>query len=324
MKPDSSESGRRYITPAWPDGEFNLLAEKGKFELGPFTADSWAEDDDGSLWWSHGVSHPVHLRVRMQTGDLIHANNGDVGAMTCRIVPLADPVRSEPPPSDPFDVVGKLSALLGFLDRAPLTLNIADLEHALDGSNREQIACIIDDHGVSPAVLEAGLLVRERLGRVNDVIHAVAIALCLPILLEPGEVMTRPSLAAGNDPSRPFDVETDRRIAEFKLSEWDGHDAMRKRQLVKDLVQLAADDSGRRPELYVLGDRPLRFLIETNSSIGWALDRFPAVQRTFASRFPDLSLEISIRAFRAGAAAHVRVEDVTETLGRLLARIHPH
>ena len=42
-------------------------------------------------------------------------------------------------------------------------------------------------------------------------------------MLEPGErLANRPSLAAGNDPSRTFDLETDRRVAEFKLAIWNG------------------------------------------------------------------------------------------------------
>ena len=229
---DDPEGVKPYLVPRWPDGPFNLLAEKGGVELGPFTAESWAVNDDGSLeCWPSDGSHPVRLRVRMQTGDLIHANNGDMGPMTFRIVVLNDGPESTPRTADAFDLDGKLSALLAFFDRAPLTQTFASLEHALEQADRAALAPILDAHNVKPAVLEAGFVVRERFGRINDVIHAVAIALCLPILLEHGERLQRPSLAAGNDPSRPFDVETDRRIAEFKLGEWDGRDAMRKRQL---------------------------------------------------------------------------------------------
>ena len=54
-------------------------------------------------------------------------------------------------------------------------------------------------------LLDAALDVRARLGRINDLIHAAAIVLMLPHILEPGErLVRRPSLAAGNDPTRPF------------------------------------------------------------------------------------------------------------------------
>jgi len=206
------------------------------------------------------------------------------------------------------DLETKLGALLRFMDSAPLTTTIAGLEHALDGRKRSDVKHVLVDQGLSAEVLQAGLFARQRMGRLNDVIHAVAIALSLPRLLEPDEKLRRPSLAAGNDPSRPFDVETDRRIAEFKLARWDGHDAMRKRQLFKDLVHLAADRSGRYAELYVLGERPWRFLDSTQSKAAWALDRTPATRELFESRFGDLN--VSIPDFRHGFAAQVQVIDL--------------
>jgi hypothetical protein len=38
-------------------------------------------------------------------------------------------------------------------------------------------------------------------------------------------------------------VETNQRIAEFKFGRWTGSDAARKREICKDLVNLASDDS---------------------------------------------------------------------------------
>jgi hypothetical protein len=112
-------------------------------------------------------------------------------------------------------------------------MKIAQLEHDRDGSDARGIPEIPARHGATAAALESGLIARDRLGRINDVIHTLAIAIALPSILEDGEILRRPSLAAGNDASRPFDVETDRRIAEFKMSRWDGHDAARTRQLVR-------------------------------------------------------------------------------------------
>lgn len=72
---------------------------------------------------------------------------------------------------------------------------------------------------MSEELLRSAFYARAEFGRINDLIHAAAIALALPHLLATGEVLKRPSLAAGNDPSRPFDVETDRRVAEFNLGD---------------------------------------------------------------------------------------------------------
>lgn len=96
-----------------------------------------------------------------------------------------------------------------------------------------------------------------------------AITLTLPHILEPGErLMNRPSLAAGNSPAQQYDVESDRRISEFKLAAWSGTEAMRKRGVFHDFVHLAADTSGRWPELYVVGPAPIRFLAGTRSTPG--------------------------------------------------------
>jgi len=215
-------------------------------------------------------------------------------------------------------LAGALTVLTRFLAAAPLTSAIADLEFELEGRKQAELEDVLGVRGVSPELLRAAFLVRREFGRVNDLIHAAAIVLSLPHILEPGETLRRPSLAAGNDPSRPFDVETDRRVAEFKLSRWDGNDAMRKRHVFKDLVHLAVEESNRAAELYVLGARPVRFLRATRSSVSWALDRFPATRVLFEQRFGDLVMPIP--DFVSEQAARVEIIDLE---GRLPALFPP-
>ncbi|MGY6501821.1 MAG: PE-PGRS family protein [Acidimicrobiales bacterium] len=214
--------------------------------------------------------------------------------------------------SDGSNLPESLDVLVGFLGDEELTTRIARLEHELDGARVSDIPLLLTAANVDRRLLQSALVVRARLGRMNDLIHATAIALALPLLLDPDEQLVRPSLAAGNDPSRPFDVETDRRIAEFKLSRWAGADAMRKRQVFKDLVHLAADASGRRAELYVLGDRPIRFLRTSTSKASWGLDRSPRERAVFEERFG--LLERRICDFTAAEGAHVALIDLEERL----------
>ena len=201
-----------------------------------------------------------------------------------------------------------LAALVGFLRAAPLTESIKDLEHALVDASANTIDGIVEAHGISPAVLEAAMVARATFGRLNDVIHAAGVTLALPRLLKPDETLKRPSLAAGNDKSRPFDVETNRRAMEFKFGRWDGHDAMRKRGVAKDLVHLAELADGRRAELYVLGNRPTRFLTGSKASMGWALDRAPATRARFASQFGPL--EQTVAEFYESVRERVSVIDL--------------
>lgn len=202
-----------------------------------------------------------------------------------------------------------------FLDQKPLTQSIAELEHELHGADARTALLAITAVGVDEALLRAVLLVRRDLGRINDVIHAAAIARALPHLLEPDERIERPpSLAAGNDPSRPFDLMTNRRLAEFKVSVWKGADPARKRGLFADLAHLALHDSAddRRRQLFVIGPRPIAFLATSNSPISWALDR--GSQKTLAEVAKAVGLETSVRDFTAGFASRVELIDLCQTV----------
>jgi hypothetical protein len=138
-----------------------------------------------------------------------------------------------------MNLLAAVRVLDEFLLAEPLTNAIATLEHALNGADRADAARAAADASVTPELLAAALTVRAKLGRVNDLVHAAGIALVLPHLLEEGEhITTRPSLAARNDSTRPCDLRTDRRAAEFKFAQWKGADATRKRQTFKDLVLL--------------------------------------------------------------------------------------
>lgn len=219
----------------------------------------------------------------------------------------------------PATLEDRIGPLLDFLDATPLTASIAQLEFALDGLAAEEVLPVLAKQGVTVDLLRAGLEARALFGRIDDLIHAAAISLALPHLLEPGETLRRPSLGAGNDPSRPYDVETDRRIAEFKFSGWKGSDAMRKRQLFKDLVHLAAAPAdGRRVELYVTGARPIRFLNTTRSTAAWALNGGSDTTRDlFVERFGDLVVTIS--EFARGAGARVQIIDLEQRLPHLFS-----
>lgn len=207
-----------------------------------------------------------------------------------------------------------VTLLARFLGVDPLTAAIASLERDLVvGRPAGEVGDMAAARGISPALMVAAQTTCESLGRLNDLIHAAGIVLALPHLLEDGEtIAVRPSLAAGNDPRRRFDLETDRRVAEFKLARWRGADAMRKRQTFKDLVMLAPDRTGRRAELFVVGPEPARFLRTSRATAAWALDRTPHARRMFEDSFG--TLELSVAQFTERYADHVRIVDLCDVL----------
>jgi len=213
------------------------------------------------------------------------------------------------------------ATLVAFLRGAPFTAGIGALEHDLLNADRTTASQATTAAGLTDDLLRAALIVRRDVGRVSDVIHATVISLVLPVILEEGEVVSnRPSLGPGNDPSRPFDLETNRRVAEFKVAVWSGGDMMRKRGLTADLIHLALDDSGRRPELWAAGAEPLRFLQTSTSTVGNLLSRSSRHLRArYDARYG--TRDIPLRVFIAEHASHVHLRNIADALPTVAAAL---
>lgn len=237
-------------------------------------------------------------------------------------LPQESEVRTDPePPAEPPAPKNDLgSAVKSFIDlheffaQEDLSSRVVRLEARLEGADTETVDARVEPEGMTDDLIRGALLVRQHAGRVNDLIHAAMIVRALPKILEPGErIVRRPSLAAGNDPSRKFDVETNRRVAEFKAGQWKGRDAMRKRGLVADLVGLVLGRGELRGELYVLGRLPIDFLRNSNSTMEWALGRSsPNLRHTYEQRFGSAAL--TVQEFTNGPAAGVALVDLAELL----------
>jgi hypothetical protein len=245
-----------------------------------------------------------------------------LGFTTSTYQPRKDAPHREATLVESQTIDGELSAsfatLLSFLTDHKLTNHLASAEEALAGSGIMGCNDAITEFRFSEDLLDAALAIRQHVGRLSDVIHATVIARCLPLILEPGEIVTvRPSLGAGNDPSRPFDVETDRRVAEFKVAQWKGADTMRKRGVFADLVHLALDESDRRAQMFAVGPLPSKFLTSSKATAEWALARSsPHTRRRFEEKFGPAG-EFTIAEFTGGPAAHIEIIDLASLIPSL-------
>jgi hypothetical protein len=254
------------------------------------------------------------------TSQMARSQFARLGFVTSEVAERVDN-RSEPrQPPAPGAVVSveeageAFATLVAFLRQAPFTASVDRLERDLVDTDSVTAPAVTSAAGLSEALLEAALIVRRDVGRVSDVIHATVIALALPKILEPGEIISnRPSLGPGNDKTRPFDLETNRRVAEFKVALWSGGDMMRKRTLTADLVHLALDQSGRRPELWVAGTEPQRFLHTSTSPVGDLLSR---ASRHLRDRYHDRygDQDIPLRDFVTHHAANIQHRNIADVL----------
>ena len=204
-----------------------------------------------------------------------------------------------------------------FLSSNSLTDHLSSAETILAGADAAACSDVIETFEFSEDLLDAALSVRKHVGRLSDVIHATTIARCLPLILEPGETVTvRPSLGAGNDVTRPFDLETDRRVAEFKVAQWKGADTMRKRGLFADLVHLALDQSGRHAQLFVVGQLPRKFLSSSKSTAQWALARSsPHLRARYTEAFGDA--DTTVAEFTSGPGRKIEIVDLASLVPSL-------
>ena len=122
----------------------------------------------------------------------------------------------------------------------------------------------------------------------------------------------RPSLGSGNDVSRPFDLATNIRVAEIKVSVWSGGDAARQKALAADLFHLAYDHRGRRPELWTVGNRPIEFLRTSRTTMGDLLSR--SSQQLRARPEVAAIATVPVREFVANHGNHVVLPDICEQL----------
>jgi hypothetical protein len=199
-----------------------------------------------------------------------------------------------------------------------LGLNLAGIESALQGLTPTEAQSVLESYGASHETLEGAAMLKRVAGQINVTIHALGIVLCLPHLLDPDEQVVGLSLGAGNT-GKLWDLETDRRIAEFKFISWrGGPEAIRQNSLFKDFFYLAEYETEKSKHLYVLGtEYPLKFL-RGRRAFSSILTRNAKLERDFKTRYPDLNV---VREYYEPRQDIVSIEDVSPYLGGLIPEV---
>lgn len=152
--------------------------------------------------------------------------------------------------------------LIKSFEKDNLKIQIRNLEKELAQKNIDQVNKTLSNLHIQPDTLDGALTVKKAAGQINVIIHALGILLSLPYVLDKDEVIQNLSLGAGNT-GKPFDLETNRRVAEYKFIHWKGGaETIRKNNLFKDFFLLAEHKTDKKKCLYVLGtEYPLKFLL---------------------------------------------------------------
>lgn len=186
---------------------------------------------------------------------------------------------------------------------------LSKIEERSRGVTRETTTGLLTEVGASQDALAAAATIKALAGQINVTIHALGILRCLPHILQPGEVVEYVSLGAGNT-GRPFDLETNLRVAEFKFITWrGGPESIRQNGVFKDYFALAHYDTVKSRHLYLTGSEHALKFLRGRRALASVLSRNDALKEAFHARFEDRYRVVSDYFQDHGEA--VLVEDVS-------------
>jgi hypothetical protein len=197
-----------------------------------------------------------------------------------------------------------------------LTATLGRIESSIRGVPADRLGDALSLFGASESTLASAGQLKRLVGQLNVVIHAVGILLCLPKLLDPREIVQSVSLGAGNT-GRLFDLETDRRVAEFKFITWQGgSETIRQNSLFKDFYLLAEHETHKNRHLYVLDTHhPLKFL-NGGRALRSVLSKNVGLLEQFQSKYGNQYG--TVREYYGPRQSLVNIEDVSPLVPGLL------
>lgn len=195
-----------------------------------------------------------------------------------------------------------------------LTQSLSLIEHAIVGLDVASLKGFCSDRNIDQAFMASASSIKKVAGQINVIIHAAGILCSLPHILKPGEVVESVSLGAGNT-GRRFDLETNKRIAEYKFIDWQGGpESIRQNALFKDFFELAEYQTTKTKQIYVVGTEiPLRFL-RGGRALTSVLSRFPAILQQLSDSY-GASVTV-VRDYYEIRKREVEIVDVSPYIGR--------
>jgi hypothetical protein len=166
-----------------------------------------------------------------------------------------------------------------------LATQVAQLEYEAEHKTASDLRPILERNLIDNNLLTAAVALKRAAAQIDEVVHAVGILLCLPVILEATEMIESLSLAAGNT-GRTFDLETDKRIAEFTFIEWKGGaESIRKQKLFKDFYTLSEVVTQKKRYIYVVGHEHGPRVFLSRSPCAGMLRKYADLQKQFVQKY---------------------------------------
>lgn len=197
-------------------------------------------------------------------------------------------------------------------DKGDIGRRLAGFETQFRGCGREKCRELCQASEIGLHLLESAFALKRVAGQINVLIHGLGILATLPHILAENEVVEDLSLGAGNT-GRPFDLETNQRIAEFKFIQWrGGAEAIRQNTLFKDFYSLAEIETPKEKYIYLLElERPMQFL-NGRRALDSVLSKDNALRTSFNERYGTRFK--TVREYYDYRRSTVAIQDLTEVL----------
>jgi hypothetical protein len=220
-------------------------------------------------------------------------------------------------PNDPQIAIASAVHLLRTFRGPDLTQTIREIEKSLKGVSVDGCSHVLARSGVKNEVLGTAGLVKQLAGQIDVVVHTLGILLCLPRILKPGEIIEYASLGAGNT-KRKFDLETNRRIAEFKFIRWQGgSESIRQNSLFKDFYGLAEQNTQKDKFLCVLGTEHGDKFFNGGRALESVLSRNDSLKKSFNAKYQNRFM--TVRDYYHFKNGSVVIQDVSALVPELMA-----
>lgn len=185
------------------------------------------------------------------------------------------------------EVYKALETILNFSSEESLTKRIANIESNLKDNGTEFIKSYIKKDVIDETTLQSAIILKKAIGQIDVIIHALGIINTLPYILEQDEKIQYLSLGAGNT-GREFDLETNKRIAEFKFISWSGKsDTIRQNNTFKDFFQLVEASTEKKRNLYILDKEKVLNFFNNNRALKSVLSKNQSVKDNFYKLYGD-------------------------------------
>jgi hypothetical protein len=169
-----------------------------------------------------------------------------------------------------------------------LASTISGLEFKFLNLDKQSIELQLKESAIEQGLVDSALRLKRAAAQIDVVIHALGILVRLPTVLEEGEKVESLSLGAGSSETKRFDLETDRRIAEFTFITWQGNDDTRLQKVFKDFYRLAEHQTHKRKELWLTDDTYVLKYFRSKTKVRSATHKHRDVWESFQAKYPNL------------------------------------